>query len=892
MRHTLFYFRYAAKNLLRSGHWTTFAIFCVAAGVATVVALRSLGLAITDSLLSNLRQYNHGDINLSTVNSFGPLTFAFQTSADQRNVFTPAAVNQVQRWADARGARITPYSVVSNLQITNPAAQSLAGRPQFASSYLIDPQTFALATDIRALDPAGIPLRQLFTGGQEVVLSQNLAGTLKVHVGDTVRVSGTEKPFVVRGIVPTEAEASVNNILAAFFGFAYFDMRQAKTLQLPAEPNNMGIVLEEGAASEDIETAVAQLRQLIYFRDANTTPWLLERNREVADMISRFIVTMGLGALLIGGVGIMNTMLVLVGRRTFEIAALKTFGLKGRQVAALFVTEAFLLAVIGSALGVVAGLFLSLAVNRYGEIFLQQHLPWRLHGEAILYGVGLGMVVTMVFGVLPVLTTTKVRPGIILRPNETHLARAGLLQTVAALLIIIITLGIIVGQILGPVVENFKNLHVPNPIILGILGVTLTLGFLGLLLLGFWILVWLVGRLPSLGSVDLRLALRNLSSRRLRTATTLLALTAGMFALSSITYFGLGAREVVRFRFSDTLGGNIIVVSLVPPEIAQPLLNLRLAGQPGIQSTTQISASAGRITAVDGKPIPIPEARSGIPLTMLARESTNPALRSGPVLSGRDLTPEDEGKNVVVLSEQSLLESVLRGYTLEEMGIKAGSKITVRNGRQQETLEVIGIVGNSSRFTPNIAGAYLPPGIPGLSSRYPINVLQVAPEHINDVLLALSTTPLILSVDVNFVDGLLQRIITQMSAIPTVVGLLSLLAAGVIMANSVSLATLERRRQIGILKAIGLKRKRVLWVMLLENTVIGLLGSLLGIGISALGVALLTTVGAGFTMPIPRDATTITVALVVASVGIAWLATLFSARVAISERVAKVLHYE
>ena len=69
-----FYLGYAAKNLLRSGQWTTFAVFCVAAGVATVVALRGLGLAITDSLLSNLRQYNHGDINLTSTAAFGQMT--------------------------------------------------------------------------------------------------------------------------------------------------------------------------------------------------------------------------------------------------------------------------------------------------------------------------------------------------------------------------------------------------------------------------------------------------------------------------------------------------------------------------------------------------------------------------------------------------------------------------------------------------------------------------------------------------------------------------------------------------------------------------------------------------------------------------------------------------
>ncbi len=45
-----FYLQYAFRNLWRSRRWSTFALFSVAAGVATVVALRSLGLAIGDSL--------------------------------------------------------------------------------------------------------------------------------------------------------------------------------------------------------------------------------------------------------------------------------------------------------------------------------------------------------------------------------------------------------------------------------------------------------------------------------------------------------------------------------------------------------------------------------------------------------------------------------------------------------------------------------------------------------------------------------------------------------------------------------------------------------------------------------------------------------------------------
>jgi putative ABC transport system permease protein len=151
---------------------------------------------------------------------------------------------------------------------------------------------------------------------------------------------------------------------------------------------------------------------------------------------------------------------------------------------------------------------------------------------------------------------------------------------------------------------------------------------------------------------------------------------------------------------------------------------------------------------------------------------------------------------------------------------------------------------------------------------------------------------LVFALDVTFIDGLLKRLIDQLAAIPTVVGILSLLAAAVIMANTVSLTMLERRQQIGVLKSLGLSRRRVLRVVLLENTIIGLLGGVIGIGLSSLGVSVLTLIGTGIGIPLPSDATLITAGLVVASVVIAIVATLLSARVAIGETVAKILRYE
>ncbi|MFQ3567788.1 MAG: FtsX-like permease family protein [Aggregatilineales bacterium] len=870
-----FYLRYAARNLRRSGRWTIFAVFCIAAGVATVVALRSLGLAIADSLVDNVRANNHGDITISQ-SGFAAGGVIVPFSARELDTFAPQQLQQLQQWAQERGARISAYLRATNLQVTAVDFVSV-GRPQFISALLIDPATFPPTEDIFALDPPGTPLSELFTGGNDIVISRNLADAQGLGVGDTARVSGTTDLYTVRGIVPTEAEASISDLFASFFGFVYLDIAQAENLQLPSLPNVVSIALPPEV---DINAAEQELRSIPISGFYTTVPNLLERNEFIGDVLGRFIVIMGLGALLIGGVGIINTMLVMVGRRTTEIAALKTFGLKGRQVAALFLAEAFLLGVMGSIVGTAIGLLLSGVVNQYGETFLQQRLIWRFYPEAALFGLGIGVVVSLVFGVLPVLVANRVRPATILRPNETEIPAAGCLQSLIALALVILVIGGIAGQILGSIPA-------------GMIGVAITLAILGLLVGLLWIVVWLVGKLPAFGLVDVRLALRNLTTRRMRTATTLLALSAGMFALSSITFVGAGTREILQFQLTQNLGGNVLVfplVGLVSQGLGQGLLDAQLRGIEGITYRTRISTYSGRLLAIDGKTPPPPDLPVDLSPRALQqftrvqvqeRQSDNPALTSGTILAGRDLTSEDAGRPYIVVAESSFSNN----YNLS-----IGSILTMQFSGREVDLEVIGIANAPGGF--NTGQYFVAPGALPVRPDFQFNVLQVEPDSLNMVLLRLSENPLVFALDITFIDGLLRRLIDQFSAIPTVVGLLSLLAAAVAMANTVSLSTLERRRQIGIMKAIGLKGRRVLRIMLLENTLVGLLGGALGIGLSALGVALMTELGQGIAIPIPRDAVPFALALIAAAVLIAWAATFLSARPAIRERVLNVLRYE
>ena len=886
MSRIFFYLSYAARNLRRGVRWTTFAVFCIAAGVATVVAQRSLGLAIGDSLTDNVRLNNHGDITISRTNLSRTFLPMVGRGSGVNDTFNEAQLERLQTWTDENGAQTALYFRSGNLQVT-PVDYVAVGRPQFINVLLIDPQTFPPTGDIRALEPAGVPLRDLFGGANSIVVSRNLADAQGIQVGDTVRVSNTTEPFIVSGIVSTENEASIMNPLAAFFGFAYLDQTQAEKLQLPTLPNTISITLPPGT---DITEAARSLRGILSGGSFTTVPDLLKVNQQVSDVLGRFIVVMGLGALLIGGVGIINTMLVMVGRRTEEIAALKTFGLKGRQVGALFLAEAFLLGVLGSIVGCVLGVLLSAGVNQYGAAFLQQTLPWRVYPEALVYGASLGVVVTLVFGILPVLTANRIRPAIILRPNETHLPGVGLLHSLFALLLVVIVIGGIAGKIIGDVPIGRDRFV--SGVLVGIVGVALTLLILGILVALLWLVVWLVSHLPSFGSVDLRLALRNLTARRVRTATTLLALSAGMFALSSITFVGVGTREILQFQLAQNFGGNVLVfpvLGLVSQPLAQGMLTAQLQSVEGVENNTRLSMYSARLTAVNGQtPILIDELpfpnetvrRAQFSINLLVRDSTHPEVNPPSILRGRNFTPDDQGKPVMLVAAE----------WAGAQGVDVGSILRLQEDGVVQDFEVVGITQSSTAF--NFSSLLVPPDSPSGSVDFQLNILQVAPAHLNEVLLKLSENPLVLALDITFIDGLLKRLIDQFAAIPTVVGLLSLLAAAVAMANTVSLQTLERRRQIGVLKAVGLKGRRVLLIMLLENTLVGLLGGVIGIGVSALGVALMTTFGTGVTIPIPREATPVAVALVIASVLIAWAATFLSARAAIGERVANVLRYE
>ncbi len=886
MSQLLFYLGYALRNLWRSRRWSAFAIFSVAAGVATMVAFRSLGLSIGDSLVGDVRNSNKGDITISILGDGFTSTLSDPDNSD--NFFTENELTIVRQWAAENNARTTEYRLRSGLQVAKLDAVTV-GRLQFISSFFIDPDNYPVTDPILSDEPPNVPLGELFTASTDIVISRNLADSAQIHVGDTVRVSGSESLFTVKGIVPTAAQAGLQQlgsreIFSLFFGFTYFDRSAVgELLNTPDGVNRIGIIMPDGTSEDQIYNASGKLTGLLA-NDSNwdrfsfvTAPSLASSFATVSDILGRFIVVLGLGAMLLGGVGIINTMLVLVRRRTDEIAALKTFGLKGRQVAMMFLAEAFWLGIFGSMLGSVLGVALSSVANRFGADLIQQPLKFKVYPEAILFGFALGVLVAMVFGVLPVLSAARVRPASILRPNDATPVNAGCFSSIFVVIFVVLALGLIAGQII-------------TVWWVGVLGVAITLLILYILAMLLWCVVWLLGKLPAFGNVDLNLALRNLTTQRMRTATTLLALSAGMFALSSIALFGESAREILRFTFSDALGGNIVILPLLPQQIAAPIIDARLNTLEGVESSTRIYQISSYVSELNGERVYDDRRRFDPSSSIIIRDTTDTSYTIPGIISGRSLTDADRGQAVAVFQLPQFADP-----TEEEDPIiyQVGDRVTLNafgNGFAV-TVEVVGVAGAGGNAA--FGGFQLPPDLLSAGDAdFTLNMIKASPEKLNEVLLGLSSIPLVLTFDISFFDGILQRLITQFSALPLVVGIFSLGAAAVINANTVALSILERRRQIGVLRAVGLQDGRVLRVLILENVIVCLLGGVIGIGLSALGVFIMTRYGLDAAILIPANAMPTAIGLILLSVLIGVLATLASGAVAVRERITSTLRYE
>ena len=251
---------------------------------------------------------------------------------------------------------------------------------------------------------------------------------------------------------------------------------------------------------------------------------------------------------------------------------------------------------------------------------------------------------------------------------------------------------------------------------------------------------------------------------------------------------------------------------------------------------------------------------------------------------------------------------IRESFFTEELGISTGDRLLYlfenRPGEQDDRLirlTVVGIISrNSERSGLDDFGDQfvVPPGTLSNQGVLPFFVVTVATVDeadenlMGNVLQRVADVPGAFAFELGALTQLVENLIEQLKAIPTLVAWLALVAGTAIIANTVALATQERRRQIGIMKAVGLKGRRVLAMLIVENGLIGLLAGVIGVGVGF--VITVVLVLASQSPGELRDAVDVTtmIWLVLLSIGVAVGAAILSAWSAAIEKPMNVLRYE
>ncbi len=163
------------------------------------------------------------------------------------------------------------------------------------------------------------------------------------------------------------------------------------------------------AATEQINELL-RVRHDIRYRDEDNFTVINQQ-----DLLAIFgqitgVLTIFLGAiagisLLVGGIGIMNIMLVSVTERTREIGLRKAVGAKRRDILSQFLIESVILAVIGGAIGIVLGAVGAFAVSR-----LAQDLKAVVTPQSVLLATGFSAAVGLFFGIYPATRAARLNP--------------------------------------------------------------------------------------------------------------------------------------------------------------------------------------------------------------------------------------------------------------------------------------------------------------------------------------------------------------------------------------------------------------------------------------------------------------------------------------------------
>ncbi len=669
--------------------------------------------------------------------------------------------------------------------------------------------------------PAGHDLEGLaIIGGREperageVVLDSVTAGEGGYTIGEDVQLITSGKRAVLRptlvGIAGFPAGGSLNgSTLAAF------DTRTAQRLLLDGRDafTDIWVTAEPGTSQEELASAVRQ--RLPDGVEAVTGDVAADEAasalQEAIGFLTTFLLIFAGISLVVGGFLIVNTFSILVAQRSRELALLRALGASKRQVTRMVMVEAFVLGAVGSTIGLGLGIVLAMGIRtlfgRFGLDLSGQSLI--IAPRTVLAAYAVGIVVTMTAAWLPAHRTGRIAPIQAMR-DDVAMPESSLRRRLVAGVVMILAGGAALAAGLAGSVPH-PGWFVGGGILLILLGVAAASPVISHPFLAG--AAWVYTRV--FGTVG-RLAGQNSLRNPRRTTATSSALMIGLSLACTMAIVGASAKASVDRTIEENFVGDYVVSSVFgqpfSPQIAREMAKVDGVDHVWAQRFA-ITGSGGPDAQGVGAIDPVAFTQ-GIDLTMIAGSAS--ALRDG----------------TVILDEE---------YAADE-SLSVGDSYDVDLADGPRELEVVGIYAeNPILLFPAIT---TPRTLIEAGYRDSDNFLIIDTDGSSAVQAELEAVvadlPIVTVKDQQAFAAEQRGPIDQLVLMIFALLGLALLIAVLGIVNTLALSIIERTREVGLLRAIGVSRAQLRRMVTLESVVIAVLGAVLGVVMGiGFGVALM-----------------------------------------------------
>ncbi|MEV6651662.1 FtsX-like permease family protein [Streptomyces sp. NPDC051219] len=652
-------------------------------------------------------------------------------------------------------------------------------------------------------------------GSGEALLDKDTADNKKVRIGDTLTVLAQPGSFKVE-IVGIATFTTTNP--GAALVFLDTPTAQTKLLGRPGVATSISVTAAPGVSDTVLKERVAAA-----VGDEYELMTADEQAESAAAQLGGFLdvikyVMLGFAgvAVLVGVFLIVNTFSMLIAQRTRELGLMRALGADRRQVSRSVLTEALLLGLVGSTLGLATGIGLAAGlIELMGLLGMNLSAAEMVVGWATpvsAYAVGLG--VTFLAAYLPARRAGRVSPMAALADVEVAgVGKPLKVRAVAGSLVGMAGAAALAGCATSSDTSSAASL-------LG-LGVVLTLiatVVAGPLLVRPVIRV-LGGAFPRVfGSVG-RLSQRNALRNPRRTGATAAALMVGLALVGGLSVASASMARSFDDQIDKTLGADFVVQNSnflpFPQEVTQKVRGVEGAGLVVRQRFAPLD-----IRLPDGRRIATTAAGYDRELDEVAR-----------VTYAQGDTPAALAADSVAMD---------RGFA-EEHGLALGATLAVTfPGERTAGLKVAALTDQDAPSGPGMEGGlflglgtvekYLPGGQDAALyvNAAPGTDVQRLREGLEG---ALDPYPQVQVRDQADYKELIRDQIAVMLML--VYGLLALaiIIAVLGVVNTLALSVVERTREIGLLRAIGLSRGQMQRMIHLESVVIAVFGALLGLGL-------------------------------------------------------------